>query len=246
VPTAFQLGNASVRLASKEGNDALRVVGFGEYTRALQRLDKLVEDSTPEELSAYDELVKARDDLAVYANLSRRFQQAPSSLAEPPRDASDKFERRGLAWVMALARVEVGATLAAFTDVKRPFEAIAGKGYDREAYGEMLLDGLRTHYLATAADDRARTIIKRKPDAQTLNYVRRLDLVIAFQQAVAALLTPAFSTAQRQEFSIWQRQIEEARVAVFAYLQSYAGTSQDAITKGCVAGCKRLARHGEK
>ncbi|MCA9165740.1 MAG: hypothetical protein KDA62_22285, partial [Planctomycetales bacterium] len=56
-----------------------RLVGFQEYSNALQKLDRLSSLSTPEEFAVYDELVGQRDEFCIYTNLSRRWERQPSS-----------------------------------------------------------------------------------------------------------------------------------------------------------------------
>ncbi|HUG89859.1 MAG TPA: hypothetical protein VML55_03435, partial [Planctomycetaceae bacterium] len=121
-----------------------RLVGFIEYGAAVELLERFVSTASREELELADELVRERPEFAVYTNLSRHIEGA-TFLREQPRHARDDFCRRGLDWVLGLARVEVGALLAGFTSHPRPFGAVAPQTYGVEAYRELLVDGLRTH-----------------------------------------------------------------------------------------------------
>jgi hypothetical protein len=103
-----------------------------------------------DELRVIEEIIAERDEYAVYTNLSRRLERAPTSLSET--DVSGAVERRGLAWMMALARVELGALAAGFTDHPEPFAMIPPSRYEAAPYLELLLDGARTHTLALAND----------------------------------------------------------------------------------------------
>jgi hypothetical protein len=237
----------SVDLLPQDEREVLRVVGFLEYGMALERFDRLAAICKPEELKALDALVKERDELVVFTNLSRRLQRGPSALAETPRAADDTFERRGLAWIMALARVEVGAMLAAFTEVVSPFEKVAGGGYDRAEYQEMLLDGMRTHYWALAGDANAAAVLKRKPTNETLNYIRRLTMVMAFQQAVAKLVGPMLSPPQAQELVAWRKQARDYTGSLLAQLQSSLGPGAPAtdLAAACGNACQRLQQFAE-
>ena len=83
------------------------MVGFLEYGQALANLTKFVDNATPDEVDLAEQIVRERDDLVVYTNVSRRVEKEPGALSEPPQGAADNFERRGLAWLMGLARVEL-------------------------------------------------------------------------------------------------------------------------------------------
>ncbi|MCH7728085.1 MAG: hypothetical protein IH991_16650, partial [Planctomycetes bacterium] len=165
-----------------------RLVGFYEYVNALREFDQLVQTASPQELEAMDEIVKDYNEYAVFANLSRRIQTDSSSLAEKGAADDDNFQRRGLGWVMALARVEVGAMLAGFTDVPQPFAVVRPTQFEMPAYRELLEDGLRTHYWSLIRDPAVQLVIAqslKEPNHQTLAYVRRLSITRKFLHAVS-------------------------------------------------------------
>src|SRR5262245_24209386 len=102
-----QYQSYSAKLPSLNSDELRRLVGYLEYTRALSMLDYLALRCTPEELALADQIAGSRDELTVYTNISRRIpKKTVSSLDEPPA-AQSTFARRGLAWMMGLARVEL-------------------------------------------------------------------------------------------------------------------------------------------
>ena len=100
---------------------------------------------SPGELEAVEQIVLADNRLAFDTNLSRRVESTPGPLSEQP--SPEGYRRHSLAWVMGLARVELGAMVAAFTETPKPFQFVKPSGYEAEAYRELLLDGLRHHVL---------------------------------------------------------------------------------------------------
>ena len=135
-----------MKLSPSDSNQVTRLVGFMEYGNALANLDKLLKLSNEDEIKVYDEIVKERDEFAVYTNLARRLEPTGgTSIYEPPQGDEDDFQRRGLPWMTALARVELGAMLAAFTEVKNPFMSTLPNELDAEPFREILFDGARVH-----------------------------------------------------------------------------------------------------
>ena len=76
-----------------EPEEIYQVVGFSEYDNALQRLDRFVALSLPEELEVVDEMLAAREEFSIYVNLSRRFETGGSSLDQLPLHPRDDFKR---------------------------------------------------------------------------------------------------------------------------------------------------------
>jgi hypothetical protein len=212
-----------------------RLVGFLEYRHALMNLDSLVRMSAANELDVYDQLVKDRREFVVYTNLSRRVERGPSSLSEP-RVPGDNFERRGLRWITALARVELGAMLAAFTDVPNAFEAIAAPQFDGQEYQNLLLDGIRSHYWALQ-NDPALLRVKGGADVgtETLAYSRRTRL--AGQMLLAAGKSGKYSPAQYQEIESWRTRLGALHFDLVAKIASHVDRPE--VSRG--GGTRRSA-----
>ncbi len=218
--------------------EAGRLVGYLEYKLALHHFERLLELTSPAERQTMDELIGRDPRFVVHSNLSRRYNSleptSTLSLAAPVPDprANGPNERIGLAWVMALARVEIGAMragmlgeisssqrrmtsprhLAASADGKGPFDAFPPTNFDRDAFLEIMLDGVRQHYYESRTEYRlelrpdeqgARGNLLRPELAILFQLERKLDVAIemaaAFRQAATGL-TPA----QQTELARWQ------------------------------------------
>ncbi|MCH7728395.1 MAG: hypothetical protein IH991_18245, partial [Planctomycetes bacterium] len=189
------------------------------------------------------------DQYAVYTNLSRKVEKGKSSLAEPKKAKDDQFERRGLAWVIALARIETGAMLATFTDLPTPFAAVRPGRYELHAYLELLLDGARTHYWALFGDPFFKQITAKtvfKPDHQTNAYVRRLAVARAFVYAVAKMGTDGFSEQQRTELLKWKNQLDQFQLAMVAYTKRYLDRRTGAAVLGTTTKTKTTTHKSTK
>lgn len=245
---AYKTGLAAneVEVTPQDAREAVRVVGFTEYGQAIKRLDRLVAISNEAELAAFDEIVKSRDEHEVYINLSRRAVSHPSSLDENPELAGDNYARRGLAWIMALARVEYASILAAYTGVSRPYESVAGSGYDADQYREMLLDALRTHYWALASDARLKDVAREfKPDQTSLAYVRRMTLVQSLFGAAIKVGVRDYTAVQLAELRVWKTALDRIQSRLVGNMQAFFYRQQKdrlsrEIASMCQNACKRL------
>ncbi len=220
---------AQAYLPKSDPNRIFRIVGFLEYSMALYYLDQLALTSSEEEFSAIDEIIKSEPEFKVYTNLSRRLQRAPSSLAEKPAREKDDFSRQGFKWVTALARVEVGGMLASFTSHPTPFAAVAGKGYDKEEYAELLVDGARTHYWALVNDPQLKSIVRKfNPDAKSLTYLRRLNLANALIKAAVGIAPQHFTPLQLAEVQAYLKPIDDSRKSIRTAITVYLSAIQTA------------------
>ncbi len=199
-----------------------RMVGYLEYGRALYLFDQLLSGCSESELEVIDEIVKERDEHAVYINRSRILEQGPSSLSEQPESSADQFERRGLAWLTTLARVELGALAAGFTEHPDPFALAPPHARDVRHYAEVLLDSLRTHYWALRNDPIAMNM-RTINDTQAIAYARRVTIALAFLQAVRELEGAQLAPAQLAELSRWEVELVNLRgVILYDKLKLFA------------------------
>jgi hypothetical protein len=195
-------------LTPSDSRQVARLVGFLEYQNALACFDSLLKMSDTSEIAVYDELIRERPELAVHTNLSRRFPTGSSTLNEPDEPGAT-FERRGLRWLTALARVELAAMLAAFTSVQNPFQQVGAGTFDIEEYRELLLDGSRCHYWALQQDPALRAALDGAlPDQGVLRYSRRLHLARAFLTAAAQ--AGQYTAPQYQELKAWYDRLTNA------------------------------------
>lgn len=196
----------------------VRLVGYYEYMRALSIFDALAKRLSPAELKVLDEILQDRDEFSIFTNISRRVETAPGPLTEPPLAAGDQFQRRGLAWMMALSRVELGAMVAGFTDHPNPFTVLPPTAYEMPQFKEMMLDGLRTHYLALQNDPVTGyywTMRAGRPgtleinEMQAIAYSRRVLLAIEFAEAVQQLGQHELTPPQQAQVALWRKDLEQ-------------------------------------
>lgn len=221
------------KLAPEDYSLMYRLVGYYEYIKALENFDRLLAMCSPTEIDVIDELVKERDEFAVYTNLSRRLQRAQSTLTERPQKPDDSFERRGFAWVVALARTEVAAIIGGFTHMPAPFESVRPTKYEMAAYRELLQDGARTHYWALVNDPALKKLLRAVPDHRTVAYVRRLTVALEFLHAAAKVDANHYTQIQFAELKKWNNDLEEVRLSLLANIQSFlsGGSYQTASSK---------------
>ena len=206
--------------------DARRIhllVGFYEYGNALTNFVELLKTASPEELAAMDSIVAEKNEFAVFTNLSKRHERYLTSLSERPKYKNEIDEgNKGLAWVIALARVEYGAMLASFSDIKSPFSYVPLHAFDREAYQTLLLDGARTHYWTLAIDKDLEKVMKTNPENQiVLAYSRRL-LIARNMLAAAMWLSQSQSTeVQRKESENWQERLDGIQAVLTLNIRQY-------------------------
>ena len=134
-----RIEDSDVRIPRQDPKLIYRIVGFLEYGESLKRLDRFVKTSSPEEISIANAIVQEEDQFIVYTNLSQHFEGEAS-------------KRHGLDWMIALAKVELGAMLAGFTSHRNPFRAVSPTHYESDAYGNILIDGFQTHFRSLAKD----------------------------------------------------------------------------------------------
>jgi hypothetical protein len=205
-----------------------RLVGFFEYSQALRQFDKFVADATSKELEIADEIIREQPQFIVHTNLSSRIEK-PGSLSEQD---SKEVEQHGLAWMMSLARIEVGAMLAGFTSIPKPFGALPPTNLEVEQYRELVTDGLRTHYWALRKD---RRVIKYwqsgyesiKYAAMTptglIAYIRRSGVALQFLNTTRLHLPSDSTQAQRTELDAWQQELDSFQHRLLYCLSQQVG-----------------------
>lgn len=200
------------RLTGENARAVRRLVGFTEYSQALDQLGRLVASLTPSELQQVDKFVASCDEYTVYTNLSRRVEFAPSSLtevADPQDSQASPFKRQGLAWVMGLARVELAAMLATFTPIMEPFVFVNPTAFEMPAYQELLLDGARTHYWSLIRDPQLPHVLEKRADnPEVLSYSRRLVLARSMLSGAIRVGIQGYSPIQLRELFSWKQSLD--------------------------------------
>lgn len=200
-------------------------MGYYEYRHALGLLDPLLNMVSTEELEVIEELIKSRDEFAIYTNRSHSLEQGKSLLSEPVVPG-DSLERRGLGWVMALARVELGAMVAGFTSHDKPFAALPPSRYETPQFENLLLDSARAHYAALRNDPvakqyaaqrirvgttptrmAARSSVSPREEQRAIAYGRRVAITREFVSAVKDLGSRQLTPQQTAELTAWEKQL---------------------------------------
>lgn len=222
-----------------------RIVGFHEYGTALTLLQDFVKRATEDELAAAEEIVKSRPELGVEINLSRHI-QGTTFFAEPVTKGDD-FKRLGLAWVMGLARIELGAMLAGFSSVQHPFRAVVPTAFDKEAYSELLTDGMRTHYWSLKRDPVVKTYFKTGvPTDHIVTYGRRVSVARHFIDAVREYFGGQMLAIQRAELAAEESEIKSLQlIYIYCISKKQIGASRVDINQA-FAACPPLVQAAQK
>ena len=207
---------------------------------ALRHLDAFLKNATQDELKAADDIVRSRPQFAVYSQLAERFRPGNAPPAKETTGSADSKtqsrspERRGLMWVVALARLEAGAIIGTFTTIPAPFEVVGPTEYEMPAYKELLMDGAQMHFWGLANDAHLPDVTKSIPGTEMLAYLRRLNL--ARKMLSAAVRSNAKELTPQQ----WSQVVEQDQkmlelrdgfeVTITAYVISLNRVSQSSST----------------
>jgi len=148
-------------------------------------LGKLVDASTPEQIKVYDEVIKMSPEYSFYSGVASGLgldAKLEFSTKKEKDKADKKYLKKSLAWMMALARVELGATMSMYGETDDPFGAVASIGgakFGAEEFLEILVDDLTTHLKAIQQDNGYQNILhpESEVDASSLAYLRRTQLI---------------------------------------------------------------------
>ena len=157
-----------------------RIVGSHEYMSAVNQLIPLVETSTKSEMKVYDKILADQNEFSFHSGVvlaaanDREYQRPEKRLF-----GSERFQRKGLAWLMALARIELGATLAMYGRLENAFDFVAPDGFGRDEYFELLLHDAAVHVNALKTDPLLieKSHAKADVNSETVAYLRRLRIV---------------------------------------------------------------------
>ena len=176
-----------------------RIVGTQEYSTAIVYLEKLVGMSSEDEIEVYDKVIAQLPEFVFYSGMTARVEQPKPDAdskdkemagAKPQDGADNEFKKQSLAWLMALARVELNATRSMYTPGDGAFKISAGTKFGLLEYYHVLLDDVAAHLNAIETDDEFKKVIKKslnEANSDTIAYMRRLKLIssmlIALEQS---------------------------------------------------------------
>lgn len=159
-----------------------RLVGTYEYKNALESFTRLLEISATEEIEVYDRMLDERPEFTYFQGVNSAFETTPDLKQADPFQRErfyDVFQKEGLAWMMALARIELSATESLYGKSEFPFESTTPNSIELEAYLSVLADDATAHMKSLASEAGFVKVTKRsrKIDTWTLAYLRRLKLI---------------------------------------------------------------------
>lgn len=188
-----------------------RIVGFEEYHNALKMFDRLAAISTAEEMKVYDRMIAQRPEFAIFVG------RPATATADGNRIVfAQTFRQSGLNWMTALARVELGSMIGAFSDQENPFQQVASTNFDVAEFNTLLREGWQLHRLGikqlaqnpvlsrqrVPGSDRGAAIIKT---------ARRSKLASDMVTVAAATMNPVSSEGQFAQLQQDYDQLQDYR-----------------------------------
>jgi hypothetical protein len=223
------------QFAVTDGTIPFRFVGSYEYANALDSMNRLVNMSTSEELFVYDQVLNDRPEFAYFNGANTAFKLQPDLKTANPFDRSrfyDSFQKKGLAWMMALARIELGATMSMYGNDKTPFESVANSRFDLGPYLEVLTDDVVAHMKSLAQEPGFEEVVRRnrKIDTWTLAYLRRIKMIRDMLSALSTAGNDAVD-AQIKPYDIELKRYERRLIEQIQHqTQPRSGTSTRSFT----------------
>lgn len=204
-----------------------RLVGYLEYTNFLTLTTGLLENTSVVELEALDKYVRSRPEYSVFINLASDVETGPTTLAAPK---GGPVRRKGLDWMLALARTELGAMLAGYSPTPSPFEAAGVSQFDLEAYKSFLLDGVRSHYWALIKDPDLASVLATEEMSRVLSYSRWLVIVRAMLRAVLKSSRNDLSDVQMKELYSWKESLDSLQGQFTVVIRNFLRAAENSET----------------
>ena len=177
--------NSYLKFGKADNTFPYRLVGSYEYGTSLKNLGDLVDSSTSDQIDVYDKLIQSRPEYSFHSGvvmesgLNAKLDSSTSLTGGAP---ASEYLKHSLAWMMALARVELGATMSMYGESDDPFGdavAIGGSKFGSDEYLKILMDDLAAHLETAKIDpDYQRGLsLKEQVDATSLADLRRTKLM---------------------------------------------------------------------
>ncbi len=188
-----------------------RIVGFYEYHNALKLFDRLASISTVEEMKVYDNVLNSKPEFGIYVG-------RPST-AKPKGDQvifGQAFKQNGLGWMTALARVEIGAMVAAFSERENPFKDVAPTRYGAAEFNHLLAEGWESHlhgiqFLAKINEGAKGNGKPAERGEAIVKISRRAKLASDMVVVAAGTMSPSTSEGKYEELQSEYDQLQDYR-----------------------------------
>ena len=141
------------------------------------------------QIEVYDKVIAQLPEFVFYSGMTAGVQQPKPAAdskdiqeAEPEdvANAVSQFKKQSLAWLMALAKVELNATRSMYVPGNVAFIAKDDAEFGLLEYYHVLLDDVAAHLQAIETDDQFKKAIKKSFEtatSETVAYMRRLKLI---------------------------------------------------------------------
>ena len=131
--------------------------------------------SKVEEIKTYNKLLAEQKE---YSFFSGKFLEADDPYGSNAKGKGKSFRKQSLEWMLALARVELGASIAMYGGVENSFQLVKPESFGVQEYNLLVADDAAAHMNAFSTDEIFKKRV-RKPevvDSDTLAYLRRLKV----------------------------------------------------------------------
>jgi len=160
----------------------LRTVGSHEYTNAVIEFDQLVEISSADEIDAFNQIILEQEEYAFFSGSDldpHRERVSDSKVDQLSNSRKRTTKKQSLQWMLALARVEVGASVAMYGHAGNGFELLRPGEFGFEEYSQLVATDAIAHTKALSTDSvfNQRVQKGKKVDSDTVAYLRRLKVV---------------------------------------------------------------------
>ena len=180
--TVSRVAQVSREFAPEDPAISLRMVGSHEYINALQDLERLVAMSTEDEIAVFNDVIREQVEYSFFSGAAgANTNNGTDSFTDENRGLSQSAGNRkhALQWMMALARVELAASVSMYGHVGNAFSLMAPAQFGLQEYGLLVADDAGAHFQALNKDEKFRRRVRKgkKVDSDTVAYLRRLKVV---------------------------------------------------------------------
>ncbi|MEM7455846.1 MAG: hypothetical protein AAF456_15945 [Planctomycetota bacterium] len=234
--------------AEQDNTIPYRIVGTYEYLNAIDSLTRLAESSTTEEIAVYDKLISEKPEFSFKSGATvnpLEIQAVPATpaevaanednqaAAEPPDPAvdGDPDSRHSLAWMLALARIEIGSTVSMYGTTEGPYAEFGSQTFGLDEYAILMIDDAASHIKILSEDNYFFDVLARKTEvgSDTLAYLRRIKVVDDMIYALRSLGNRQLNTAMEpysSELDAYRdRLVEKVRIATASFTQTSGATT---------------------